>query len=178
MKPHVEMVRAALTAAARVNPQGAAGLEGRRIAIEVPGERLVIVFAGAGAVSVVSDDDGECDATLRGSLAGVLAHLAGREGAAAMGDGAVVDGFLALVRPRLPEAPDVRTLGEDVGDAVRLGVRAAQSVLQTVAGDPSRAGGEESATLEARIADLERRVERLEGAAGDETDEGSPRPEQ
>lgn len=177
MKPHVEVVRAALSAAARVNPDAASALEGRRIALEVPGERLVVAFAG-GAIAVSSDPDVACDATLRGSLAGVLAHLAGREGAAAMGDEAVVAGFLDLVRPGLPStAPDVRALGEDVGDAVRLGVRAAQSVLQTMAGVPPQ-GGEEPETLEARVADLERRVRRLERSGTDGTDEESPPPEQ
>lgn len=178
MKPHVEVVRAALAAAAKVNPDAASALEGRRVAIEVPGERLVVAFAAGGAVAVSSDADGACDATLRGSLAGVLAHLAGKEGAAAMGDEAVIADFVALVRPRMPAAaPDVRAFGEDVGDAVRLGVRAAQSVLQTVAGVPP-GGGERPGTLEARIAELERRVERLEGTGADETAEGPPRPEQ
>ena len=179
MRLQVEIVRAALQMAARVNPERAAALAGKRVGIEVPvgigmpNERFVVEFeagedeAEEAALSVVSDSVTDCDATLRISVAGLLSRLADDDAASTHGDADVMADFLALLRPRLPlpdglPSPDLSAIGEDVGDALRLGARAAQSVFEAALGETP--GGSRDVELELeelrrRVEDLERRVD-------------------
>ena len=177
MRLQVEIVRTALQMAARVNPERAAALVGKRVGIEVPvgigmpNERFVVEFeAGEGeeaALSVVSDSVTDCDATLRISVAGLLSRFADDDAASTHGDADVMADFLALLRPRLPlpdglPSPDLGAIGEDVGDALRLGARAAQSVFEAAMG--AAPGGSRDVELELeelrrRVEDLERRVD-------------------
>lgn len=182
MKLQVEVVRGALQLAARANPERAAALVGKSVGIEVPNERFVVAFEagedGHAALSVASDSVAECDATLRISIAGLLLRLRALAGAPAvasqraavddaaasvLGDGDVMADFLALLRPRLPlpeglPSPNLGAIGEDVGDALRLGARAAQSVFDAVSG--AAPGG--SRDVEGELAELRRRIEELE----------------
>ncbi|MYE25311.1 MAG: hypothetical protein F4Y01_15440 [Gammaproteobacteria bacterium] len=177
MRLQVEIVRAALQMAARVNPERAAALAGKRVGIEVPvgigmpNERFVVEFEAGedeeAALSVVSDSVTDCDATLRISVAGLLSRLADDEAASTHGDADVMADFLALLRPRLPlpdglPSPDLSAIGEDVGDALRLGARAAQSVFEAALGATpggSRDVEQELEELRRRVEDLERRVD-------------------
>lgn len=166
MKLQVEIVRAALQMAARANPERAAALAGKRIGIEVPNERFVVEFDGEddeAALSVMSDSVADCDATLRISVAALLSRFADDDAASTHGDADVMADFLALLRPRLPlpdglPSPDLSAIGEDVGDALRLGARAAQSVFEAALG----ATPGDSRDVEAELAELRRRVEDLE----------------
>ena len=167
MKLQVEVVRAALQVAVRANPEGAAALVGRRVGIEVPNERFVVGFEagedGRVVLSVVADSVAECDATLRISLAGLLSRFADDDAASVQGDSDVMADFLALLRPRLPlpeglPRPNLGAIGEDVGDALRLGARAAQSAFEAALG--ATPGG--SRDVEGELAELRRRVEELE----------------
>ena len=179
MELQVEIVRAALQMAARVNPEGAAALAGKRVGIEVPNERFVVEFeAGEDedtALSVMSDSVTDCDATLRISVAGLLSRLADDDAASTHGDADVMADFLALLRPRLPlpdgvPSPDLGAIGEDVGDALRLGARAVQSVFEAALGATPGGAHEvelELAELRRRIEDLERRVDAPTAEADD-----------
>lgn len=167
MKLQTEIVRAALQMAARANPERAEALAGKRVGIEVPNERFVVEFeAGEDedmALSVVSDSVTECDATLRISVAGLLSRFADDDAASTHGDADVMADFFALLRPRLPlpdgmPSPDFGAIGEDVGDALRLGARAAQSVFEAALG--ATPGG--SRDVEVELEELRRRVEDLE----------------
>ena len=189
MKLQVEIVRAALQIAARANPERAAALAGKRVGIEVPNERFVVEFEVGEdedtALSVMSDSVADCDATLRISVAGLLSRFADDDAASTHGDADVMADFFALLRPRLPlpegmPSPDLSAIGEDVGDALRLGARAAQSVFEAALGatpgGASDVGGEGSARDE-ELAELRRRVEELErrlDASAAETEEASP----
>ena len=182
MKLQVEIVRAALQMAARANPEHVAALAGRRVGIEVPNERYVVEFeVGEGervALSVSSDSVTECDATLRISVAGLLSRFADDDVASTRGDADVMADFLALLRPRLwpPQglpSPDLRAIGEDVGDALRLGTRAAQSVFEATLGttsggsrDGERKGRVGDPPWQEELAELRRRVEELERRLG------------
>ena len=177
MELQVEIVRAALKVAARANPEQASALAGKRVGIEVPfgigmpNERFVVEFeAGEDedmALSVLSDSVTDCDATLRISVAGLLSRFADDDAASTHGDADVMADFLALLRPRLPlpdglPSPDLGAIGEDMGDALRLGARAAQSVFEAALGATpggARDVDAELAELRRRIEDLERRVE-------------------
>lgn len=167
MKLQVEVVQGALQMAARANPERAAALAGKRVGIEVPNERFVVEFeareAGGAALSVTSDSVAECDATLRISVAGLLSRFVDDDAASLLGDADVMGDFLALLRPRLPlpeglPSPNLGAIGEDVGDALRLGARAAQSVFEAALG--ATPGG--SRDVEGELAELRRRVEELE----------------
>lgn len=167
MKLQVEIVRAALQMAARSNPERAAALAGKRVGIEVPNERFVVEFETgedeSPTLSVTSDSVVECDATLRISVAGLLSRFADDNAASTHGDADVMAEFFALLRPRLPlpdglPSPDLDAIGEDVGDALRLGARAAQSVFEAALG--ATPGG--SRDVETELAELRRRVEALE----------------
>ncbi len=173
MRLQVEIVRAALQMAARANPERAADLAGKRVGIEVPfgigmpNERFVVEFEAGeddeAALSVMADSVTDCDATLRISVAGLLSRFADDEAASTHGDADVMADFLALLRPRLPlpdglPSPDLSAIGEDVGDALRLGARAAQSVFEAALG----ATPGDSRDVEAELAELRRRVEDLE----------------
>ena len=172
MRLQVEIVQTALQMAARVNaPERAAALAGKRVGIEVPNERFVVEFETGedeeAALSVMSDSVTDCDATLRISVAGLLSRFADDEAASTHGDADVMADFLALLRPRLPlpdglPSPDLGAIGEDVGDALRLGARAAQSVFEAALG--ATPGGSRDVELELeelrrRVEDLERRVD-------------------
>ena len=183
MKLQVEIVRAALQMAARSNPERAAALAGKRVAIEVPTERFVVEFGEdePPTLSVTSDSVAECDATLRISVAGLLSRFVDDDAVSTHGDADVMAGFLALLRPRLPlpeglplpqglPGPDLHAIGEDVGDALRLGARAAQSVFEAALGATpggSRDVEAELAELRQRVEELERRVDAAAAEAGD-----------
>ena len=163
----VEIVRAALQMAARANPERASALAGKRVGIEVPSERFVVEFEAGddedAALSVMSDSVTECDATLRISVAGLLSRFADDDAASTHGDADVMADFFALLRPRLPlpdgmPSPDLSAIGEDVGDALRLGARAAQSVFEAALG--ATPGG--ARDVEVELEELRRRVEDLE----------------
>lgn len=178
-KLQVEIVRAALQMAARANPERASALAGRRVGIEVPNERFVVEFEAGddedATLSVMSDSVTECDATLRISVAGLLSRFADEDAASTHGDADVMADFFALLRPRLPlpdgmPSPDLSAIGEDVGDALRLGARAAQSVFEAALG--ATPGGardveEELEELRRRVEDLERRVDAPAAEADD-----------
>ncbi|MDE0039015.1 MAG: hypothetical protein OXU77_15905 [Gammaproteobacteria bacterium] len=128
-----ELARLALSAGIAASPAARACSErqaGRSLAIETLTARFVIHFE-PGAVRV-DTDTGPADATLRGSPAAVAATLAGREETAAvLGDPALFEDFRDSFRPRL-EVPGKFVL-EDLGDIVRLGVKAAESALEGLA---------------------------------------------
>ena len=128
-----ELARLALSAGIAANPTARAcseRLAGRSLAIETLEWRFVIHFE-PGRVQV-DTDTGPTDATLRGSPGAVAATLAGREETAAvLGDPALFEDFRDSFRPRL-EVPGKFVL-EDLGDIVRLGAKAAESVLEGLA---------------------------------------------
>ena len=175
----VEIVRAALQMAARANPERASALAGRRVGIEVPNERFVVEFEAGddedAALSVTSDSVTECDATLRISVAGLLSRFADDDAASTHGDADVMADFFALLRPRLPlpdgmPSPDLSAIGEDVGDALRLGARAAQSVFEAALGATPSGARDVEVELEElrrRVEDLERRVDAPAAEADD-----------
>ena len=148
-------------------------LAGKSIAVESLGQRLVVCFE-AGAVQVEADDR-EADATVRGSpLALLLAAVDVEQEAdssAVFGDEAIVRDFRASFRPHL-HATSMGTLVEDAGDALRLGVKAAQSALEGVARaaagappDESSAAGDlraEVAALKAQLQSVEERLQAVE----------------
>ena len=125
-----QLAQLALSAGIAANPAARAcseRLAGRSLAVETLDERFVIHFE-AGAIRV-EPGDGETDATLRGSPAAVAATLAGTEETAAiLGDTAVFEDFRDSFRPRLV-LPGKFVL-EDLGDIVRLGLKAAGSALE------------------------------------------------
>ena len=128
-----ELARLALSAGIAANPAARAcseRLAGRSLAIETLEARFVIHFK-PGVVRVDRGTD-PADATLRGSPASVAATLAGtEENAAILGDLALFEDFRDAFRPRL-EMPGKFVL-EDLGDIVRLGVKAAESALEGIA---------------------------------------------
>jgi len=128
-----QLARLALSAGIAASPAARACSErqaDRSLAIETLTARFVIHFE-PGAVRV-DTDTGPADATLRGSPAAVAATLAGREETAAvLGDPALFEDFRDSFRPRL-EVPGKFVL-EDLGDIVRLGVKAAESALEGLA---------------------------------------------
>ncbi|MCY3621647.1 MAG: hypothetical protein OXH68_08030 [Gammaproteobacteria bacterium] len=128
-----ELARLALSAGIAANPAARAcsgRLAGRSLAIETLDARFVIHFE-PGAVRLDTGTD-PADATLRGSPASLAATLAGREETAAvLGDTALFEDFRDSFRPRL-EVPGKFVL-EDLGDIVRLGVKAAESTLEGLA---------------------------------------------
>ncbi len=128
-----ELTRLVLSAGIAVNPAARAcseRLAGRALAIETLEARVIIRFE-SGAVRVDSGD-GSADATLRGSPGAVAATLAGNEETAAvLGDAALFEDFRNAFRPRL-DLPG-KFVVEDLGDIVRLGMRATESVLEGLA---------------------------------------------
>jgi len=128
-----ELARLALSAGITANPAARAcseRLAGRSLAIETLEVRFVIHFE-PGAVQV-DTGTGPADATVRGSPANLAATLAGtEETAAVLGDTALFEDFRDSFRPRL-EVPG-KFAFEDLGDIVRLGVRAAESALEGLA---------------------------------------------
>lgn len=128
-----QLARLTLSAGIAANPTARAcseRLAGRSLAIETLEGRFVIHFE-AGAVRVDTGTD-PADATLRGSPAAVAATLAGvEETAAILGDSALFEDFRDSFRPRL-DVPG-KFVFEDLGDIVRLGVKAAESALEGLA---------------------------------------------
>ena len=128
-----QLAQLALTAGIATSPAARAcsdRLAGRSVAVETLEARFVIHF-DSGAVRVETGDD-EADATVRGSPAAVAATLAGTEETAAiLGDTAIFEDFRDSFRPRL-ELPG-RFVFEDLGDIVRLGLKAAESALEGLA---------------------------------------------
>lgn len=128
-----ELARLGLSAGIAANPAARAcseRLAGRSLAIETLEARFVIHFE-PGAIHVDTAAE-PADATLRGSPAAVAATLAGSEETAAiLGDTAVFEDFRDSFRPRL-EVPG-KFVFEDLGDIVRLGVKAAESALEGLA---------------------------------------------
>ena len=132
-----QLAQLALSAAIATNPAARAcseRLAGRSVAVETLEARLVIHFdsgCDSGAVRVETGD-GEADATVRGSPAAVAATLAGTEETAAiLGDTAIFGDFRDSFRPRL-ELPG-KFVFEDLGDIVRVGLKAAESALEGLA---------------------------------------------
>ena len=128
-----ELARLALTAGIAANPTARACTErlaGQALAIEALQVRFVIHFE-TGAVRVESGE-APADATLRGSPSAVAATLAGTdETAAILGDVALFEDFRDSFRPRL-DLPGKYVL-EDLGDIVRLGLKAVESAVEGIA---------------------------------------------
>ena len=128
-----ELARLGLSAGIAANPAARAcseRLAGRSLAIETLEARFVIHFE-PGAIHVDTATE-PADATLRGSPATVAATLAGSEETAAiLGDTALFEDFRDSFRPRL-EVPG-KFVFEDLGDIVRLGVKATESALEGLA---------------------------------------------
>ena len=139
-----EAARLALTAAIATNPEArrcSERLAGRTLAVETLDARFVVHFE-PGAVRVEAGDT-PADATVRGSPVDVGATLTGAEETAAVfGDATIFEDFresfspLAGMRDRF-DLPG-KYVVEDIGDAVRLGVKAVQSALEGLAGAANR----------------------------------------
>ncbi|MDE0419600.1 MAG: hypothetical protein OXK76_01755 [Gammaproteobacteria bacterium] len=128
-----ELARLALSAGIAANPAARACTErlaGRTLAIETLQARFIIHFE-PGAVRVETGD-APADATLRGSPGAVAATLAGtEETAATLGDTTLFEDFRDSFRPRL-DLPGQYVL-EDLGDIVRMGMKAVESAVEGLA---------------------------------------------
>ena len=146
-----EIGRLALSAAIAASPrarQCSERLAGRSIAIDTLDMRFVLDFE-PGAVSVSAGDpdaDPDADVTVRGSPAALAEAMArgsapdAGDSAAVFGEIAVFDDFRDSFRPHLQLGPS-GFLAEDLGDALRLGAKAAESAIEGLMNPIQRGGG-------------------------------------
>ena len=155
-----EIGRLALSAAIAASPrarQCSERLAGRSIAIDTLDMRFVLNFEpGAVAVSAGDPDaDPQADVTVRGSPAALAEAMArgsapdapeakgsadARDSTAVFGDIAVFDDFRDSFRPHL-DLGRAGFLAEDLGDALRLGAKAAESAIEGLMNAVQRGGG-------------------------------------
>lgn len=141
-----EIGRLALSTAIAASPrarQCSERLAGRSIAIDTLDMRFVLNFEpGAVVVSAGDPDaDTQADVTVRGSPAALAEAMArgsapdakgsadARDTTAVFGDIAVFDDFRDSFRPHL-DLGRAGFLAEDLGDAMRLGAKAAESAIE------------------------------------------------
>lgn len=146
-----EVGRLALSAAIAASPRArecSERLAGRTIAIETLDMRFVLKFE-PGAVGVTPGDPeaGEpADATMRGSPGALVDAMArgpapdSGDSVAVFGDTAAFDDFRDSFRPHLDLGP-ASSLAEDLGDALRLGAKAAESAIEGLVNAIQRGGG-------------------------------------
>ena len=172
MNPINEGLRLGLAAAIAASAEArqcSERLAGKTIAVETLDQRWLIVFE-AGKARVESGD-GEADATVRGSASAVVGTFArDRDGGAAIfGDVELFEDFRSAFRPHLKLPEFVGQFAEDAGDAVRVGVNAARSAAEGVAGavytkakDYFPDHAQATPDLVAEVAQLKERVDELE----------------
>ncbi|MYD99407.1 MAG: hypothetical protein F4X98_18735 [Gammaproteobacteria bacterium] len=146
-----EIGRLALSTAIAASPrarQCSQRLAGRSIAIDTLDMRFVLNFEpGAVVVSAGDPDaDPQADVTVRGSPAALAEALArgsapdATGSTAVFGDIAVFDDFRDSFRPHL-DLGRAGFLAEDLGDALRLGAKAAESAIEGLMNAVQRGGG-------------------------------------
>ena len=133
-----EIGRMALAAAIAASPRArrcSERLAGRSITIDTLDMRFVLNFE-PGAVVVGAGDpnvDTQADVTVRGSPAALAEAMARGstpgDSIAVFGDIGVFDDFRDSFRPHLELGPG-GSLAEDLGDALRLGAKAAESAIE------------------------------------------------
>ncbi len=173
MNPIAELLRVALSAAIATSAEArhcSERLAGKTIAVE-SGQRRLVIHLEPGAARVEAGDE-PADATLRGSMAAVLAALAGKrdDTAAIFGDEELFNDFRSSFRPHMHFPPAAKHFAEDAGDAMRVGVGAVRSAFQAVTRVvrdylPDRLPGfgqRADADLAREVAALKERVARLE----------------
>lgn len=141
-----EIGRIALSTAIAASPRArrcSERLAGRSIAIDTLDMRFVLNFE-PGAVVVSAADpnvDSQADVTVRGSPAALAEAMARGsapgDSSAVFGDIAVFDDFRDSFRPHL-ELGHAGFLAEDLGDALRLGAKAAESAIEGLMNAVSR----------------------------------------
>lgn len=146
-----EIGRLALSAAIAASPrarQCSERLAGRTIAIDTLDMRFVLNFEPGAVVVSAADPDADppADVTVRGSPAALAEAMVrgsapdAGDSAAVFGDIAVFDDFRNSFRPHLELGP-ASFLAEDLGDALRLGVKAAESAIEGLLNAVQKGGG-------------------------------------